>query len=104
MDSFNDGVLTLKSKMMSFDYYVYNSDALESFKINPKFIDILTNVPTMVNCSLDQQTIKKILDVGRLFDLDKIIISPSDKDGKVMIKVTQIRKNSSAAHMHKKYA
>lgn len=95
-----EGVLTIKSTNMVFDYYVYSSDKLQPFAINPKLIDLLLNAPHMMEFDLEITTVKRILDISRLFELDKVIFSNAD-NGSLSVKTTQIRKNSSTTHNHK---
>lgn len=97
--SMDDGVLHLKNNHLDFDYYLYNTDLLKDYRINPEFISKLLSVPKMATFELSQETIKEIKEISNLFDLKDVIFAEGKEENTISVSVTEIKKHSTAENL-----
>lgn len=95
----DDGVLHLKNSRLDFDYYLYNTDLLKDYRINPEFIKKLLSVPKMATFELSQEVIKEIKEVSNLFDLKDVVFAEGKEENTVAVSVTEIKKHSTADNL-----
>lgn len=95
----DDGVLHLKNDTLDFDYYLYNTDLLKDYKINPDFITKLLSVPKMATFELSQEVIKTIKEVSNLFDLKDVVFAEGKEENTIAVSVTEIKKHSTADNL-----
>lgn len=96
----DDGILNMKTDSMEFDYYVHNARLLKPFVLNEEFIGKIEAADNMFEFTLDVVTMKKIVDIASLFELEHVIVTPNSEDT-LKIEVTRINKNTSAANLNK---